>query len=267
MSVAAQKWAWTQNLPLKPKFILVTMADQTDEQTGRVCYQETSVDFFCQKCSVTRTSFFRCISALIRNGYISRESGKGRGHNSKYWLKLDRETSPEEAWTWGADGEVEPQDIDKGAKTEPFSKDEKRCQGGDKKVPSVGLHKDSVEVPKDQGAAREKPLNGFSRQAQDLDRARAVTDLAKPKPPEPGEMPGWTFVIEGTRWWNETLVPAYRAMGKPINSTIRGTGKYAGKTGIYVRNEVWQCILKPSSTAPPADPLADENSAQLQKTG
>lgn len=266
MSVAAQKWAWAQNLPLKPKFILVTLADQTDEQTGRVCYQESSVEFFTKKCAVTRTSFFRCISALIRNGYIARESGKGRGHNSKYWLKLDREVTADELWFWGADAEAEPQDIDKGAKTEPLNDDDKRCQERDKKVPLVGLHKESCKEPKYQGHTDEKPLNGFSRQAQDLERAKTVSDLAKPKL-EDGEMPGWTFVIEGTRWW-DLLVAHHRQIGRPLNSRQPGSGKYRGKTGRYVRNEVWQSILKPhSTTGPPDDPLADETAAQLQKTG
>ena len=271
MSVGALSWAFRQVIPPKPKMVLAALADQADERTGKVCYGRTDIPHIAEKSSVPIRSLYRCIAALVRNGYIGRETGRGRNHTNSYWLCLDRAVAESlDDWKWAVGEPLdEPQDIDEDSENTAtvagFNEPLKPAKGGTQNVPLVA-HQDSSEKPKNIRPADEKPKNGFSRQAQDVERAKAAGDLGNARL-EPGEMPGWTFVIEGTRWW-ELLVAHHRRIGKPLNRSITGTGKYYGKTGRYVRNEVWATILKPHSTTgpPSANPLADEGNAQIQAT-
>ncbi len=265
MSIAALKWAWSQQVPYKPKFVLVTLADQTDETTGRVCYQRTDVSFFVDKCGMPERSFYRCIAALVRQGYMARETKRGPGASPSYWLKLDRNPTELEDWTWSATELDETQDIEDEngvpatmAETNP----ESPCHGGHESLPLVAEHRDSLELPKNQKPLGEKPTKGFSRSAQHLDRKAVQASVV-----DIGEMPGYTYVIEGTRWW-ALLMAHRRKIGRPINRTDPGIGKYKGRTGRYIKTDEWNEILKSPSTAPPqTDTMSADDQQYLAQTG
>lgn len=229
MSVAAQKWAWEQNLPDRPKFVLVTLADQADSRTGHVCYQRTDATFFVEKTGISERSFYRCIAALARHGYLLRESGRGRGRDAQYWLCLNREPTLLEAWSWGISGineesepiSEEPQDVDESATVADQESEGLICQTEHGSPPSLAEQK-ILDSPKIPATANGKGKSGFSSQAQALDRAKTQQNESK--------VAGKIFVIEGTRAWT-AWCDHRRSQGKPVNFSYRGEGEYAGKTG------------------------------------
>src|SRR5215831_21168445 len=101
MSIAAQKWAWDQNIPASAKFVLIALADQTDARDGAVRYQDTTADFFAYKCCLSVRAFWRHIADLESNGYLRRDSGRGRGGSTEFFLILNREVTPLDAWDGG----------------------------------------------------------------------------------------------------------------------------------------------------------------------
>ena len=252
MSVAAQTWAWAQKVPIKPKFVLVTLADQTDERTGKVCYQRTDAAFLADKCGVPKRSLYRYLGALIRNGYVTRSSGQKKGHASEYWLCLDRLPSADmEEFLWSAADEVdepdEPQDVEGCAISADPQDDEKTRDFGAPGVPCVA-QQDSLEKPKIPSRAREIVPKTFDRSAQDLERG-----IRKERTPEESEK---VFVIEGTRAWDEWC-RHQRARGKPGTlPTCTGQGKHAGRRGWYM----------PSLFPPPVGPpqLSNQDLKEFQ---
>jgi hypothetical protein len=101
MSVEAVGWAFRQRLPPLPKIVLLALADQADERTGHVCYGRTDMAHLAEKTAIGARSIYRYISALIRNGYVIRESGRQHGRESSYWLCLNRRRSLSVAdWKW-----------------------------------------------------------------------------------------------------------------------------------------------------------------------
>jgi hypothetical protein len=227
MSVVAQKWAWEQNLPDRPKFVLVTLADQADSRTGHVCYQRTDAAFFVEKTGISERSFYRCIAALVRQGYLLRDSGRGR--DAEYWLCLNREPSELDAWSWGLSGNheesqaiaEETQDVDGSASVADQESAPEVCQIVHGSPPLLA-DQDSIDRPKIPAAANGKEKSGFSSQAQALDRVKTQQNESK--------VVGKVFVIEGTRAW-QAWCDHRRSQGKPVNFSYRGEGEYAGKTG------------------------------------
>lgn len=254
MSVAATAWAWRQRLPLKPKFVLVTLADQTDERTGRVCYGQTDLTFLAEKCAMPVRSLSRCIAALIRNGYMVRESGKDRGKASLYWLCLDRPIAAAAAeflWT-GTAADDEPQDVEGGSATmaDPESADEGeggRPNNGLPGRPIDGLARLYRRPKNVEAVAEQRTQAGFSRQAQDLEREsfRLGQSAAKAGLGE--------FVIEGTRAWKAWS--DYRhSQGLPRTiPTCWGVGEHSDRRGWF-----FPSLFPPSSTGPPKSPEEED---------
>lgn len=235
MSIAAMTWAFRQKVPPKPKVVLLALADQADERTGRVCYGKTDLEYLSEKCSVPLRTMVRCIGALVRNGYIIRESGQKERKANQYWLCLDREASESiNEWVWLGPAaqetdDGEPQDVDDPhanmARDEAVEKTHEsgavpRAIGGVGRVSSLTkLH------PR----AREAPLSpSFSREAQDLERGIADFKVVAEAQGAP------VFVIEGTRAW-QAHCDDRRRRGLPGTlPTCTGTGKFAGKRGWYM---------------------------------
>src|SRR5215831_564118 len=89
MTVKAQCWAWRHNLPPMAKFVLVALADQSDDD-GTVRYKDTSAEFFSKKCGIGVRTFWRQVSYLEDNGYLRRLTGGGRDHFTEFFLELTR---------------------------------------------------------------------------------------------------------------------------------------------------------------------------------
>ena len=227
MSVAAQKWAWDQNVPPKAKLVLVTFADQADARTGHVCYQRTDAEFLAEKCGMPERTMYRWIAALIRNGYLLRESGRGKKDGSAYWLRLDRETTLLAEWSWvglvsGINGEKpenieETQDVDESAKMADL---ETSAESGGLNQPYVA-DQDSFESPKIPEASEQERPRGFSRGAQDL--ARGIVPAQQSREGE--------FVIEGTRAWDAWMNYRRNHGLRPINSGFQRSPKHPGRSG------------------------------------
>ncbi len=253
MSVECLAWAFRQKIPAKPKIVLLALADQADEASGHVCYGRRNMKYIARKATCGERTLYRYIAALVRNGYVICESGKGKGKENEYYLQLDRNGDASGEWTWRADDPeaAEAQDV---ASTDRIGSAEKAeaadIKNGAPGVPHRVAEYKNLESTKEHRPADEKPVKGFSRQTQDLERSNAARAFASQKLDD-GEFPGQTFVIEGTRWW--AAFEAYRrSIGRPINQTMHGIGKYRGKTGRYVKNELLEQILKSPSTAPPS---------------
>jgi hypothetical protein len=258
MSHEASGWAFRQELPAKVKIVLVALADQASEINGHVCYGRRHMKYLAKKSSCGERTLYRYLAALIRNGYLLRDSGKAKGQENELYLQMDREAASYGKWTWKAgepeanEADDDPQDIAAGsAKSEGGSaktEEDKSAHFGIPGLPHRVAESESLESTKEHRPADEKPLIGFSRQAQELERASGRAQAQKNL--EPGEIPSKTFVQEGTRWWK--AYAAYkRSIGRPANQTMPGIGKYRGKTGRYVDTELLQKILKQPSTAGP----------------
>lgn len=216
MSVEATGWAFRQKVPPKPKVVLLALADQADETTGRVCYGKTDMKHIAAKSSCGERSLYRYIGALVLNGYVIKESGKDKGQASTYWLCLDRLPAKSlKEWQWRVvggeqspdDDESEPdtsdddaQDVEGGSAilADPSSDpdDDQNGRGG---LPQGGRHESIADQNINTRAREGIRTSSFSRQAQDAeveDRTiKKAADRAGAK----------TFVIEGTRAWNEWI--------------------------------------------------------------
>lgn len=227
MSVAAQTWAWAQKVPIKPKFVLVTLADQTDDRTGKVCYQRTDAKYLAEKCGVPERSLYRYLGALIRNGYVTRKSGQKKGAASEYWLVLDRASAEdlnEFQWT-AADDADDPQDVEGSANlADPEDAPEPPEIG--RPGPPLVADQESLEKPKIPLRARETAPPRFDKRAQDLERGigtKAATAEVKK-----------VFVIEGTRAW-EAWLKYRRSQGLPGTMAVcSGFGEHTGKRGWFL---------------------------------
>jgi hypothetical protein len=308
MSVAAQKWAWEQNLPDRPKFVLVTMADQADSQTGHVRYQRTDTQFFVEKCNISERSFYRSIAALARNGYLRRESGRGKNQETQYWLSLDRAPTEIEAWSWGneqrpdeADQESSlTQDVVESASVADQQNDFESAKLGSDELPSVA-EQESFDSPKITRAARKKEKTDFSKVAQSLERgaapsdpntgwydrtsreARAVRTLCQIV----GREDHFDNVMSGARTvcYPHEITPQLLAMAEapPRREWVVLTGQqlpawfgFAKKSLPNLRIKLDSGARAPWSWPPrkdgtigtgPPDALADEDVAELKKTG
>lgn len=260
-------WAFRQKLPPKPKIVLLALADQTDETTGRVCYGKTDIKHLAQKCSVGERSLYRYLAALIRNGYAIRESGKDRGHESLFWLCLDRPPSILEEWQW----KIIPSEDD----DEPDYPDDdaQDVEGGSANL-AEGPEVENVVEPAQNGRGglpqggrprvfgihqniRSDSLNeqesAFSRKAQDLEReAVAIRKSATTQNAS-------VFVIYGTRAW-DAWISHRRANGQiPSMPTCNGTGENAGKRGWYLPS-----LFPPSASGTdPPNGLTEEDAREL----
>lgn len=237
-------WAFRQMVPPKPKIVLLALSDQAEETTGRVCYGKTDLTHFARKCSIPERSLSRYIGALIRNGYVSRASGKEQGKASTYWLCLDRlPASDYEEWQWKADAEESstneedenPEVVGAPPVADPPEVPENGLPGRPIGGPArlSGLTK---EHPRDRNTA---PY-GFSRKAQDLERG--VGEKESPK-----EEKKQAFVIENSRAWDawDRYLRSQRRPG--MFMTCWGQGEHARKRGWPMPT-----LFPPSSTDPPA---------------
>lgn len=108
MSIQAVGWALEQDLPARPKLVLVSLANHADHTTG---YCWLKAETLAREAACTTRSIYRFIGGLVRNGYIRKaprkgEDGKQRAND--YWIMFGRE---EKHWDWGAHPEPpEPED-------------------------------------------------------------------------------------------------------------------------------------------------------------
>lgn len=265
MSVAAQSWAWSQKVPIKPKFVLVSLADQACELTGRVVYQKTDAKFLAEKCGVAERSLYRYIGALIRNGYVVRESGKERGRASEYWLCLDRRPASdikEFQWTAAddrddADDQLDVVDEEEGsAKMAEVETLPESIQIGRPGQPYLA-DQESLERPKIPLRAREAATpSGFSGRAQALERQRQAQALAEQKTKP-------VFVYENSRAYEAWAAVKAKESGiRHWHLTTTQTIEGKNRTGWF-----FPSLFPPPSTGPPSTLATAEDEKYFAEHG
>jgi len=246
MSIAAQKWAWDQNIPnVAAKFLLVALADQTDARDGAVRYQETSARFFAQKCSMSERTFWRCIAALELNRYLKREGGGGRGKATEFWLCLERSSTE----TWNQ--------TENPVNLAEFS-DDKLCQIVQETVPNTTINSASVGTV----SAPTHNTNYQSTQRTSA-RARARGEGRAPARKEDKQSKDvLQWVCHDTDWWH-----ALRAFDPKLKMPVRpGRDEHARHTGFYFPRSLIDRALDARAIAR-APPIADDAESANEASG
>lgn len=91
MSIQAVAWALEQEMPARPKLVLVSIANHADHRTG---YCWLKAETIADEASCSPRGVFNFIGDLIRNGYLRKairrgEDGKQRAND--YWILFDRQ--------------------------------------------------------------------------------------------------------------------------------------------------------------------------------
>lgn len=256
MSVAAMAWAFRQTLPPKPKIVLLALADQTDETTGRVCYGKTDIKHIAQKCSVGERSLYRYLAALIRNGYALRESGASRGTESQFWLCLDRPVAKPGDWQWSASDDAGDGDE---AATEPAPVADS-SEGGSANL-AEGQNVENSVIP-DQNGRPPLPQDGrprlsgrpgnihtrtSAREASGFSRKQQAAEIEALSIKKKAASENVTvFVIQGTRAWAAWIEYRRRKGMVPSMPTCNGVGVHALKRGWWLPT-----LFPPDSRADP----------------
>lgn len=107
MSIQAVAWALEQDLPARPKLVLVAIANHANHIDG---YCWLKAETIAREAACTPRSIYNFVGALIRNGFIRKslrrgEDGKQRA--TDYWILFDREERP-----WAQDAHLESNEAD-----------------------------------------------------------------------------------------------------------------------------------------------------------
>ena len=86
MSIQAVAWALDQDLPARPKLVLVAIANHADHTNG---YCWLKAETIAREASCSPRSVYNFVGALVRNGYMRKalrkgEDGKQRAND--YWI-------------------------------------------------------------------------------------------------------------------------------------------------------------------------------------
>lgn len=194
MSIQAVAWALEQDLPARPKLVLVSIANHANHTDG---YCWLKAETIASEAACKPRSVFRFVGDLIRNGYLRKAANRGKDGRQRandYWLLLAREPAP-----WVAVGpvaedeemdtdapvpdEAEPQDV-----VEPY---DSRAHGENEEIdapPPVDKHTVSCG-PDDSGVSHSESLNHPNlNQKQDSAREPQRTGALRayrPPPPQP----------------------------------------------------------------------------------
>lgn len=113
MSIQAVAWALDQDLPARPKLVLVSIANHANHTDG---YCWLKAETIAAEASCSPRAVYNFIGDLIRNGFIRKSPRKGddgKQRANDYWILLGRPPAPwnsERAEPREAD-EAEPQDV------------------------------------------------------------------------------------------------------------------------------------------------------------
>lgn len=90
MSAQAMGWALDQDLPARPKLVLVAVANHADHTDG---YCWLKADTIAAESSHSVRSVYRTLAALERNGFLRRKKRKGADGKQRandYWILFNR---------------------------------------------------------------------------------------------------------------------------------------------------------------------------------
>jgi hypothetical protein len=111
MSIQAVAWALEQDIPARPKLVLVSLANHADHTNG---YCWLKAETIGAEAACSPRAVFNFVGDLIRNGYV-RKSGKkgadGKQRANDFWLLFEREQREWISDRSSASDEAEPQDV------------------------------------------------------------------------------------------------------------------------------------------------------------
>lgn len=90
MSIQAVAWALEQDLPARPKLVLVSIANHADHRTG---YCWLKAETIAGEAACTPRAVYNFVGDLIRNGFIRkalRKGGDGKQRATDYWILFER---------------------------------------------------------------------------------------------------------------------------------------------------------------------------------
>lgn len=99
MSIQAVGWALDQDLPARPKLVLVAIANHANHTDG---YCWLKAETIAAEAACTPRSVYRFIGGLVRNGFVRKTKARGADGKQRandYWILFDR--VPKD-WDWGA---------------------------------------------------------------------------------------------------------------------------------------------------------------------
>lgn len=107
MSIQAVAWALEQDLPARPKLVLVSIANHANHVDG---YCWLKAETIAREAACTPRSIYNFVGALVRNGFIRkslRKGDDGKQRATDYWILFDREEKP-----WDQDAHLESNEGD-----------------------------------------------------------------------------------------------------------------------------------------------------------
>lgn len=267
MSIQAVAWALEQDLPARPKLVLVSIANHANHIDG---YCWLKAETIAAEASCSRRGVFNFVGDLIRNGYVRKslrrgEDGKQRAND--YWIVLDRPDAPwiksgqqdedvtdaeidaGEAELIEAEQDAAPRDVVDGVhgvhaadavQNDDAEPVDKHARAPGPHAPAC-THKDSAEPSesKPKATAREATLAAARRHY-------------RPPPPQPvaadTEAKGNPiFVFEGTPAYQAWSVVMARQHG--VRSWHLTTRKFVD--GRWRSGWYWPTLFPPSQAPPP----------------
>lgn len=243
MSIQAVGWVLEQTaLPQGPKLVLVAIANHADHTTGHCFLRAETIAL---EASCRPRSVWRYVGALIRNGYLRRQTKRspdGKQRANDYWM-LFPPTPPE--WDWGAKG---PDDDQNGGDPGPDDGGNESGTGlGQQEPTSQELvqpyanlaHGETAEIPPNIPSESHGPCAiGVTRKSLEEPSESKPKDSKceppqfaapprsyRPPPPEPvaaqtdAEKGQRQFVIEGTEAWKAWLTHK-RVHSMPTTSAV-----------------------------------------------
>lgn len=227
MSIQAVAWALEQDLPARPKLVLVSIANHADHTSG---YCFLRADTIAAESACTVRSVYRFIGGLMRNGYIRRETKRGEDGKQRandYWILFHR---PSATWDWAAevDGDHDHEDAsDDTTSSEPSDtvSPGESSEPGDTGVTRHPVDKHTVSPgPSDNGVTRkslEEPSESKPEEKKGSSPLAAALRKYQPPPPVSEAAQGALhpdaskpiFVYQGTRAWDAWMKHKLRTTG------------------------------------------------------
>lgn len=274
MSIQAVAWALDQELPARPKLVLVAIANHANHTDG---YCWLKAETIGREASCTARSVYNFIGALVRNGFIRKalrrgEDGKQRAND--YWIIFDREDRPWESPASGeapegeyeadenASAEDRPQDVVEpseqdslGEKAEQSERHDSR-QAAEIPAGSCGPHEATFTRKESLEPSNSNPKKDAREETPRAYRPRTY----KPPPPQPlgavvaDREAKMIFVFAGTRAWDAWVKCKRKETGVTCwNLTTTAIIDGRQRTGWW-----FPSLFPPPSRNADIDELADE---------
>ena len=266
MSIQAVAWVLDQhpdNLPGKPKLVMVSIANHADHTNG---YCFLNLVTISRESSLPVRSLYRYIGALVRNGYLRKElrkGGDGKQRATDYWILFRREPL---AWEWGGSAAIddadEAQDMVEPSAT--VADGESTAELSTPPVESAVL----ADGPSAIGGTTEDEPTKTNPSYEEEDRGWRADEVPRAYRPPPVEPMGaivdpkarQIFVIKGTRAWDAWIADRRHRTGIASMPTI-------WKTINGIRKEGWffSTLFPSGNEGKPSANLTEEDSRQLAK--